>query len=306
MRFLVFFILIGVYKCAPEGHLWNYESEGPDFWKEEFLNCKGQKQSPIDITKEYLEYDSNLKPINFGNYDKVSNWNISHNGHTVVVSNIKNDQFTIDGSDFDENFNLLQFHFHWGYNKYHGSEHLIDGEKFPLEMHLVHKSKNGTFTVLGFLFTISEENNPGLDSLLEGVSVARDKGHWQNKTFSLAAMLPESNTLNYYRYLGSLTTPPCTEGVIWNVFSTYINISSEQLTSFRHNVLRLNFRDPQKIYNRQIFTSFPVEGSDKLRSRGGPNQPCVMQNGSQKSKHIILQNGILPILFYIFYLFKLF
>lgn len=63
---------------------WNYDREGPDFWKEEFLNCKGQKQSPIDITTDYLQYDSNLKSINFFNYDKNSNWNISHNGHTGI------------------------------------------------------------------------------------------------------------------------------------------------------------------------------------------------------------------------------
>jgi carbonic anhydrase len=105
MRFLLILILIGISKCkvviflfwfidfengflkgAPGGRHWNYGSEGPDFWKEEFRNCKGQKQSPIDITQEFLEYDSNLKQISFSNYDIISKWNVSHNGHTGIES----------------------------------------------------------------------------------------------------------------------------------------------------------------------------------------------------------------------------
>ena len=86
-------LLHACYLGAPDGRHWNYESEGPDFWKEEFLNCKGQKQSPIDITKDSLEYDSNLKKISFNNYENESSWNVSHNGHTGINLPIEEKKF---------------------------------------------------------------------------------------------------------------------------------------------------------------------------------------------------------------------
>ncbi|RNA40423.1 carbonic anhydrase 7, partial [Brachionus plicatilis] len=281
-----------ILKGEPKSAHWNYESEGPDFWKEEFLNCRGEKQSPIDIAPDYLKYDPNLKPLNFINYEKYSNWNVSHNGHTVTVKNVNDEIFSINGSDFNKKFNLLQFHFHWGYNNFQGSEHQIDGEKFPLEMHLVHKSTDGNYTVLGFLFKLSSERNKALDSLLYGVDVARKAGFWQNVSFQLKSFLPDLKNLDYYRYIGSLTTPPCSEGIIWNVFTTYINISSDQMEHFRRNQLRINFRDPQKIFNRDIYTSFKVETGKLAKSHFG--QQCIIHNQSKRLKSFII-GTILPV-----------
>ena len=127
-------ILIGV-ESAQVGHDWNYDKKGPDAWPHEFEDCKGQQQSPINVDTKKLEYDMNLKQFTYLNYATPLHWNVSHNGHTVVVSPISNaEKISIKGSDFDQEYDFLQFHFHWGFNDYHGSEHYIDSDKFPLEV----------------------------------------------------------------------------------------------------------------------------------------------------------------------------
>jgi carbonic anhydrase len=77
----------------------------------------------------------NLKQFTYLNYATPLHWNVSHNGHTVVISPISHaEKISIKGSDFDQEYDFLQFHFHWGFNDYHGSEHYIDSDKFPLEV----------------------------------------------------------------------------------------------------------------------------------------------------------------------------
>lgn len=260
---------LALFSCAHSedkgGHGWNYDKLGPDSWPHEFENCKGKRQSPINVETDKLEYDRNLKQFTLTNYMKNQNWNVTHNGHAVVISQISDDSkvaLSVKGSDFEYDYELLQFHFHWGQNDYQGSEHYIDSDKFPLEMHLVHKSKQGTLTVLGFMFKLSKTDNLALNPVLNGVAVAKNENHWKNVSFAMSSILPELTSLDkYYRYLGSLTTPPCTEGVKWNLFTEAIEISAKQLESFRVNDLKLNFRDPQKIYSRKVFSSFAVKKS---------------------------------------------
>lgn len=245
---------------------WNYDTIGVDAWPIHFSNCRGRKQSPIDIKTNEVEYDKNLKPFSFISYGPAHSWNVSHNGHTVVANRLQTSavQVGVEGSDLEETFDLLQFHFHWGYNNYHGSEHTVNGDKYPLELHLVHKSKSGRFAVLGFFFKISETDNAGLDGLLNSINTARTEGESVKATFSLNSILPNVSALNsYYRYSGSLTTPPCTEGIIWNVFRQTIGISSEQMMNFRNNKVKINFREPQRMNGRKVFSSFPTGKSNK-------------------------------------------
>ena len=182
---LLFLALLQLSQAGDTNHPWNYDTMGVDVWPHEFSGCKGTKQSPIDVQNRNVEYEKSLRPFKLINYNLTQTFNVSHNGHTVVVSRVslssdKVEPFIgVEGSDFDNPFELLQFHFHWGFNNYHGkircifiyhcwmngassschlafsgSEHYIDGTKFPLEMHLVHRSKQGVFTVLGFLFKV--------------------------------------------------------------------------------------------------------------------------------------------------------
>lgn len=239
---------------------WNYDTVGPDAWPYEFEQCAGNAQSPINIETDSIEYDKNLKSFKFINYDVKYTWNVSHTGHGVLVNRIEGLKQAVgfNGSDFDNQFDLQQLHFHWGYNKYQGSEHLIDGKKYPLELHLVHKY-NSRLAILGFVFQLSQNDNEALTSILPGIDIARSKEYSKYVLFSLSSVLPAEEDLDkYYRYSGSLTTPPCTEGVTWTVFSKPINISANQLKNFHFNTLKMNFRETQEINNRQVFSSFSL------------------------------------------------
>ncbi len=143
-------------------HKWNYENDGPDAWPHFQKQCKGAKQSPIDIVKANTEHDKKLRPFVLRNYDEIFYWNVTHNGHggihflnnkstyfallkffstfinfKVVVTMLDNspeNKISVQGSDFERPYELLQFHLHWGYNNFQGSEHYVNGQKFPLEV----------------------------------------------------------------------------------------------------------------------------------------------------------------------------
>lgn len=262
---LIFLVLTSDQAQKKINQEWNYDTLGPDYWKANFANScgNGKKQSPINIETRDVVESEQLKPIKFNNYDKEIEWIVTNNGHTIVAlpvhkRNIKSFPISINGSNFRKNFFLVQFHFHWGFNDYQGSEHRIDYEKFPLEMHLLHKSSDGTVAVLGFLFRLDLFDNPTLDSLIDVVSYDSIISRTKVLKFSLGSILPKPKVLSkmgYYRYLGSLTTPPCTETIIWTIFKAHIPISSSQLKVFRNNSVLANFRDDQPLYGRQVFSS---------------------------------------------------
>jgi carbonic anhydrase len=172
----------------PLVYAYNYADLGPDTWP--YLvekDCGGLSQSPIDIDEIETTYRSTLKPFEFINYNQNIMWNLKNDGKGIVLSPLTNDTLRIDGSDFAEAFRLLQFHFHWGENDFQGSEHTINGRKFPLEVHFVHISNGGGLKVLGFLFELSQADNPDLDDLLIGISNAAEK----SSTFHISSHLNE-------------------------------------------------------------------------------------------------------------------
>ncbi|MCL4154363.1 UNVERIFIED_CONTAM: hypothetical protein GTU68_010417 [Idotea baltica] len=136
---------------------------------------------------------------------------------------------------------FAQFHFHWGIDSTQGSEHTIDGVRYPLELHLVHykasyvtiaeavKHPDG-LAVLGVLFQVSETDNAAFTPLINALSDIIDPDTMADvpATTPLSAYLP-INKSKFYRYLGSLTTPTCNEVVIWTVFSDTVSISESQV-----------------------------------------------------------------------------
>jgi len=213
---------------------WGYEGDkGPEHWGDAFPVCgKGKKQSPLNIigpfekSKETLSVDYKEGPLKMLN-----------NGHTIQVNIEPGSSLTIG----KESFELLQFHFH------RPSEEQVDGKNASMVAHFVHKSKEGKLAVIGVML------NEGKDS-------AAVKTLWANLppkegeeflpakvTFNPASMLPKD--MGFYNYEGSLTTPPCTEGVQFYILKAPVDISKQQLAKFP---FKLNARPVQALNGRKI------------------------------------------------------
>lgn len=200
---------------------WAYGGEGgPDNWgklKSEYEVCtKGTRQSPIDI-KEGARLE--LEPIRF-DY-KASPLRIVDNGHTVQVNYVEGSSITVAGERYD----LKQFHFH------KPAEERIDGRSFALVAHLVHQSVEGRLAVVAVLFDMREQDNAFLRGLWPHLPLEPKREVFNSAvTIDVNELLPESRT--YFTYMGSLTTPPCSEGVRWIVLKTPVEISPKQVSVF--------------------------------------------------------------------------
>ena len=223
-----------------------YEGEaGPEYWGEladEWATCgEGTEQSPIDLAGAVEAPDIELPDIVF-DYSP-SAVSILNNGHTIQA-------VYDDGSSIvlgDTQYQLLQFHFHAH------SEHTIDGETQPLEVHFVHRAEDESLAVVGVLIAEGEAN-PAFDVVLENLPAEESEEPVvvEGATLDAATMLPADQT--FFHYDGSLTTPPCSEGVSWHVMTTPITMSAEQIA--RLTVLyENNARPTQPLGDRELDVS---------------------------------------------------
>ncbi|RNA25281.1 Carbonic anhydrase [Brachionus plicatilis] len=287
-------ISLAIFKCFFCSD-WNYEGHGPDFWLHEYPQCAGNLQSPINIQHSNAIFDPELGQLTFHNYDINLKWRVTNTGATIIANQADDSSSSpyITGSDFKVGvkYYLKQFHFHWGFNVYQGSEHLIDSIKYPLEIHLVHMSELNETTVLSFLFQITKDENKKLKILIDeiGRDVAIEDSHVNN--FSLDSIIPDNDELKrdgFYRYMGSLTTPPCTEGVKWTVFRTKINISESQMMEFYKNEIDFNHRQAQEL-NDRILT---------INVYNFKNEKSILNNFVKKIIKNLLKSSLLKINFY--------
>ena len=230
----------GVAFAGGHGAHWGYTGhEGPEHWgelSEDYLMCGiGMNQSPINIT---ASIDADLEPIAFDYKTKPSE--ILNNGHTVQVNVAPGSSITIDGTDYE----LKQYHFHTP------SENHIHGKDYPLEVHFVHADAKGNLAVVGVMFEMGAENKE-LAQLWEHMPMhGGDRSALSGVAEELTALLPEAR--HYYRFDGSLTTPPCSEGVKWMVLETPLTISKAQVEKFAKAVHGTNNRPVQPINARVI------------------------------------------------------
>lgn len=223
---LMVFVAIAAVAGASEGgehgktlH-WGYSGEGgPAHWgslSPEFKMCGiGQKQSPINLTGMV---DINLPELKY-NYEKTG-LHIINNGHTIKVDYKEGSSMQVN----KDRYNLLQFHFH------SPSENTVEGESFPLEAHLVHANRKGELAVISVLFREGAAN-PAIEELWHYAPSKVNSTMDANAKLNVTELLPESR--DYYTFDGSLTTPPCTEGVRWLVLKQPMTISAEQIAKFR-------------------------------------------------------------------------
>ncbi|NP_001121289.1 uncharacterized protein LOC100158373 precursor [Xenopus laevis] len=271
---LILLVSLSFIKNSAAAGNWCYEIQGcagtgPRLWSKHFPFCGGQQQSPINIHTKGAVFKESLKLVQFnltGYGDIVRKLSITNNGHSAQV-NLPSG-IEISGGGLSGTYVATQFHFHWGSEEFHGSEHTIDGEKFPMELHIVHARKNATggsgdLAVLGFFYEETSKNNTEYDSLIKSIEAITAVDGIKNFSANLAKLIPQNEALKlYYRYNGSLTTPPCTETVTWTLFNTTIKLSKQQLQAFHHNLnftaierMVENFRPVQKRGNRIVYTS---------------------------------------------------
>ncbi|OQV24912.1 putative Carbonic anhydrase 2 [Hypsibius exemplaris] len=222
----------------------------PALWKALYPACSGTRQSPIEIGLVSVVLDLTLESLDLSAYEAHpvgNNWTLVDNGHSVQFSAQFNAPPQIQNGSLGTKYVLTQFHFHWGATDDRGSEHVINGTRYPLELHLVHRKFNETdaqstadstgLAVVAVLFEIAtgtETANPHLEPLISAVSQATIPNAPVTVTLpdmKLADILPQSPS--YYRYLDSLTTPPCAEAVVWTVMKRRVKITETQMQIFR-------------------------------------------------------------------------
>ena len=239
---------------AHEAPHWGYgRDNGPEHWgrlNADWALCSsGTSQSPIDL--HFAEPGSELDPVTL-NLPRA-NLRIIHqehvldaldNGHTIQVNVDDSDTLTIGEQSFD----LVQYHFHAP------SEHSVDGEHYPMEMHLVHQSAAGELAVVG-VFIAEGEHNAAFDPVWNNMPIETGAvKHIENVNVDIDDMLPSD--LTSWRYQGSLTTPPCSEDVRWIVLQTPIQLGSGQIQQFK-NLFTGNNRPTQALNGRSIATGSP-------------------------------------------------
>ncbi|GJQ57946.1 MAG: carbonic anhydrase family protein [Candidatus Scalindua sp. AMX11] len=212
------------------------------YWEHLDSKCtvcgSGGTQSPINISKckkrdlgslEFSYRETPLKAIN--------------NGHTIKVEYERGSTVTIER----EEFTLLEFHFH------HPSEHKIRGKTYDMEIHFVHRSESKGFLSVVSVFINEGKHNvtiePIWDNIFEGID---EKNQLVPLTINAEELLPDDRS--YYYYYGSVTTPPCSEGVNWYIFKSPIEMSNTQIKKFE-TVIGFNARPVQPINYRLVFES---------------------------------------------------
>ena len=228
----------GAYAAGDGAHWYYYGEHGPKHWGEldhAYRACsEGKNQSPINLTG-FIESD--LRPIEF-NYDAGAK-EIVHNGHTVQVNFAPGSEIFVDGHAFE----LKQVQFHAP------SENHIEGKSFPMEAHLVHADEAGNLAVVAVMF-VEGDTNPSLAGVWSYMPGIEGGKQYFPSGVSAEGILPANR--DYFRFNGSLTTPPCSEGVEWFVMKEPVAVSKDQIEKFVNVMGHPNNRPIQPLNARQV------------------------------------------------------
>ncbi|MEK5769929.1 carbonic anhydrase family protein [Acinetobacter variabilis] len=214
---------------------WNYDQ--PEQWStlnQKYSACNGLNQSPINIERTVK---AELEPLKFS-YNTMIHI-IENKGHTVQVDFAQGGELQLDG----ETFVLKQFHLH------SPSENLIKGKSYPLEIHFVHANTQGELAVVAMMFAQGTEN-PMLKRMWNRLPKKQSEKVVLKTPQPVNEMLPKN--LDYYRFSGSLTTPPCSEGVRWLILKEIQQASATQISEFSKLMGHPNNRPVQSLNGRVV------------------------------------------------------
>ncbi|CAK8712683.1 MAG: carbonic anhydrase [Candidatus Electronema aureum] len=231
-------VLLAGTACAAEGQ-WGYAGEnGPEHWAAldpSFALCAQRaNQSPVNLTG-FIEAE--LEPISFDYSGLVTK--LRRTNSTVQADYSAGSFITLGGRSYE----LKQIDFHTP------SEHQIDGESFPLEAQFVHADANGQLAVISVLYNLGEENF-ALKKLWQQMPTEAGQEVGMATQVRADKLLPENR--EYYRVTGSLTTPPCTEGVLWLILKNQVATSEAQVKQFSELLGGPNNRPPQSLKARAV------------------------------------------------------
>lgn len=212
---------------------WDYENTD---WEGE-NECRTAVQSPVNIdTSEVIE--ARLGVVKY-NYEPF-NMSIVDNGYTIQVAGTEDSFITVGG----KKFLFRQFHFH------SPSEHTVNGKKFPLELHLVHQEEGtSNLAALGVFIEEAGTKNEFLEKVFANIPETKKEEIETEVQLHLSDYIPP--TQEFYTYIGSLTTPPCTVGVDWILFKEPIKASADQIQKFSE-IYGNSARPVQSLNNRRV------------------------------------------------------
>ncbi|GMN39463.1 hypothetical protein TIFTF001_008694 [Ficus carica] len=257
----------------PKAPLFTYSGTcGPDRWgslSPVYSKCSsGKWQSPVNIRKDKVFLNRNLKPL-IRDY-RPANATLINNGFNI---GIHYEEYAGVLNVEGKNYTLKQLHWH------SPSEHRINGVQYPLELHLVHKSDDGNLSVVAVLFQYSVHADPFLSEIKEGmnelykeVCKGDEEAHIPLGTLDVKQL--KKNTKKYYRYVGSLTTPPCSESVTWNILAKVRCITKEQVDALKaplHSPYKNNSRPCQPLHERKIELYNELYVKNKNKNKNNDN-----------------------------------
>ncbi|XP_062847660.1 carbonic anhydrase 14 [Trichomycterus rosablanca] len=276
--------------------LWRYVEStdagavGQFDWPKFFPECGGSSQSPVNVDSSHTWYDPSLPLIQIMGYDQYGHepFTLFNNGHTVVMP--LPSWMGIGGLPWQ--FSAVQLHLHWGNGVAVsiGSEHTIDEQSSSAELHIVHynselyynmseaKTHENGLAVLAVLVEAGEDTNQAYANIINYLGRIRHAGQSVFiPAFDVRTLIP-ADLSRYFRYSGSLTTPPCYQSVLWTVFSEKVFISHSQLLKLETLLysrsgsadpapLQNNYRTTQPLNNRTVLSSF-IPDSEKIYTAG--------------------------------------
>ena len=213
---------------------WNYES--PDKWGSiGYGDCTGKVQSPVNIdTTTTIKTELPTLGLHYRN----SSWGIIDNGHNIQINVKQTNSLVLEGTAFK----VMQFHFH------RMSEHKLEGNSYDMEMHIVHQDTISSDLLVVALWIKQGVENPFIKKIWGKLPSVKNSEVLSGDSIRISDVFPASQ--KYFTYTGSLTTPPCTQGLDWIIFKQPIEVSPDQISQFaqfypdnERPVQALNFRE---------------------------------------------------------------